>query len=154
MIVAQLMSRHVKTVTMDDSVRTVHRLFQVNRFHHLLVVSRSRVVGVISDRDLLKNLSPFVGKLTERTQDLALFRRRVHQIMSRSLVTARAHTDVFAAVALMVKRGLSCFPVVSAKGEPMGIITSRDILKWVSRSGPGAGLRNTPSPAEQLLCAP
>ena len=154
MIVAQLMSRHLKTVTMDDSVQTVHRIFQVSSFHHLLVVSRSRVVGVVSDRDLLKNLSPFVGKLTERTQDLALLRRRVHQIMTRSLVTVRAHTDMSAAVTLMVRRGLSCFPVVSAKGEPMGIITSRDILKWVGRSMSRAGLHNTPSPAEQLLCAP
>ena len=55
------MSRKLVWVEPDDRVIRVRELFNEYRFHHLLVIDDRRLVGVISDRDLLKNLSPFIG---------------------------------------------------------------------------------------------
>lgn len=126
----QIMTRHIVTVSPDDSLRTVRDLFETHYFHHLLVVEGSRMRGVISDRDLLKHLSPFVGhSFTERAQDLATLNRRVHQIMTRQLVTAEPDTTLHDAVQLMLQHGISCLPVVDENLNPMGIVSWRDLLR-------------------------
>jgi acetoin utilization protein AcuB len=129
-IVGDIMTRHVLCVRMDDTLATVRELFERHQMHHLLVLESGRLVGVISDRDLLKNLSPFVGKaLSERPQDLATLHRRVHQIMTRKLVSTTPDTPIGNAAELMLAHRISCLPVVNEQGKPIGIVTWRDLLR-------------------------
>lgn len=128
--VETIMTRHVVTVSMDDSLRQVRDLFHSVRFHHLVVAEGGRVVGVISDRDLLKNISPFVGKTTERTQDSFTLSRRVHQIMSRRLVSCLPNLGLGEAGRLMLDHQVSCLPVLDSAGACVGIVTLRDLLEW------------------------
>lgn len=128
--VETIMTRHVVTVNMDDTVGHVRELFRSVRFHHLVVMEHGRAVGVLSDRDLLKNISPFVGKVTERTQDRFTLDRRVHQIMSRRLVSCSVETTVGQAGAMMLDQSLSCLPVLDDKGHCLGIVSLRDVVGW------------------------
>jgi acetoin utilization protein AcuB len=128
--VEAIMTRHVVTVTMDDSLAHIREIFQSVRFHHLVVMENGRVVGVISDRDLLKNLSPFVGKINERNQDRYTLERKVHQIMGRRLVSCRLAMLVADAARLMLDSRVSCLPVLDGGGECVGIVTMRDVLNW------------------------
>lgn len=129
MSVASIMTRKLVTVGMDDSVDTVRRLFDLHGFHHLLVVERGQLMGVISDRDLLKNLSPFIGSKMERVEDAHLLERRVHQIMHRQPITVTPDTDACDAARVMLDRKVSCLPVVHAEsGKPVGILSWRDLL--------------------------
>lgn len=130
MKIADLMTADVVTVSMDDTVAHVRELFETHRFHHLVVIEEGKVVGVLSDRDLLKNMSPFVGRLDERTQDANLMQRKVHQIMTRRLVTVRPETPAYEAAIILLDRGFSCVPVVDEHGGPAGIVTWRDLLIW------------------------
>lgn len=131
MEVRDLMTRKVVTVGMDDRLSTVRKLFEQHGFHHLLVVEHRKVVGVISDRDLFKNLSPFIGKpLAERSQDHATLRRRVHQIMTRKLISVPPETSAEQAASLMLEHDVSCLPVLSLEQRPLGIVTARDLLRW------------------------
>lgn len=59
MTVGDPMTRHIVSVSMDDPLQRVRAAFEAYGFHHLLVIENERLVGVISDRDLLRNLSPF-----------------------------------------------------------------------------------------------
>ena len=81
------MSKFVVTVEMDDSLRVVKEIFDNIRFHHLLVVDSDKLCGVISDRDLLNALSPNIGTVVETSRGAATLNKRVHQIMTRELVT-------------------------------------------------------------------
>ena len=131
MKISEVMTRRVMTVNMDDSLRRVRDIFEEHSFHHLLVLDRRRVVGVISDRDLLKHISPFIGKLAERSQDLSTLSRRVHQIMTRKLVSVKDDEAVDSAAASMLEHGVSCLPVVTRDGRPVGIVTAKDLLRFV-----------------------
>jgi acetoin utilization protein AcuB len=125
-----LMTRHIVTVAMDDTLRRVRELFDGHQFHHLLVVEGRKLVGVISDRDFLHNISPFVGHdFSERPQDLATLNKRAHQIMSRKLVSARPQTTVVEAIQLILENHISCLPIIDEKGHPIGIVTWRDLLR-------------------------
>ena len=58
--VETIMTQDVVTVDMDDPLYLIQRIFQREGFHHLLVVEEDQLVGVISDRDLLPAISPYV----------------------------------------------------------------------------------------------
>lgn len=128
--VGAIMTRHVVKVSMDDSVRQVREIFESVKFHHLVVMENGRVAGLISDRDLLKNLSPFVGKTTERAQDLSTLNKRVHQIMSRRLVSCTPETTLNEAGTIMLDQRVECLPVLNGSGECVGVVTLRDMLAW------------------------
>ncbi len=128
MNIDQIMTHPTIKIGMDDHVYTVKDLFEEHGFHHLLVVEKGKLVGVISDRDLLRNLSPFIGKLSERSQDMATLNRRVHQIMTRKPVTISAEMHVEDAAQIMLEHRVSCLPVVTEDGRPVGIVTWRDLL--------------------------
>src|SRR5580692_3003144 len=103
MEVDSIMTRRVVSVEMDDRLEVVKKIFDTLKFHHLLVVdSGGKLKGVVSDRDLLKALSPYVGSAAENARDIATLNRRVHQIMSRNLITLPPSASISEAVKLFL----------------------------------------------------
>ncbi len=129
MSVEKIMSKRVVTVEMDDSLRMVKEIFDKTRFHHLLVVESGKLFGVISDRDLLKALSPHIGTVRETARDTASLNKRVHQIMTRKPVVVGQNAGIFDAIEIFNNHNISCVPVVDDECKPVGIISWRDILK-------------------------
>jgi acetoin utilization protein AcuB len=127
--VEQIMSRRVVTVSMDDTLAKAQALFNEFRFHHLLVVEHERLVGVISDRDLLKASSPFTGTMNETARDLATLNKPLHQIMNRALITVDRGTSIDYAARLLIDKRISCLPIVTDDGKIEGIVSWRDLLK-------------------------
>lgn len=139
MTVGEVMTRAVVAVGLDDTVAHVRALFERNGFHHLLVTEHGALLGVLSDRDLLRNLSPFAGHdMTERPQDRALLNRRVHQIMTRRPVAVAPETPVEEAARTMLQRRVSCLPVVSGAGSPVGILSWKDLLGALTQGAKAA----------------
>jgi acetoin utilization protein AcuB len=134
MTVADIMTRKLVVVNLDTKVGELRELFQQHHFHHLLVVEGDLVVGVVSDRDLLKNVSPFVGStFNERTQDVALLNRRVHQIMSRKPITTSPSTSLEEAARIMLDHDVTCLPIVDEQQHPVGIVSEKDLLRAFSQ---------------------
>ncbi len=129
MSVEKIMSKTVVTVKMDDSLRMVKEIFDNTRFHHLLVVESGKLFGVVSDRDLLKALSPHIGTEGETARDAASLNKRVHQIMTRKPVVLGQNADIIDAIEIFNNHNISCIPVVDDGFKPVGIISWRDILK-------------------------
>ena len=127
-----IMTKNVITVGMDTFLNTICKIFDEKKFHHLLVLEDNEICGVISDRDLLKALSPFLNTAAEQNRDLATLKRRAHQIMSRNLITVTEDVDVDDAAQLMIRENISCLPVISSDGQIEGIVTRTDILKVCS----------------------
>jgi acetoin utilization protein AcuB len=124
-----IMTARVVTVEVDDLLETVKAIFDSVKFHHLLVVEKGKLYGVISDRDLLRALSPYIGTPSENARDLATLKKRVHQIMTRRPVTLPADATVDDAVKLFLEHRVSCLPVVDPAFKPVGIVSWRDLLK-------------------------
>ena len=125
------MSTVIVTVEMDDRLKTVKEIFSNVRFHHLLVVESGKLVGVLSDRDLLKALSPKIGTASETEDDSATLNKRVHQIMTRKPFVLKPDSAVYDAIEIFNKHNISCIPVVDDENKPVGILSWRDILKEI-----------------------
>lgn len=127
-----IMTTEVVTIGMDETLEAVKAIFHERRFHHLIVIDAGKPVGVISDRDLLKHISPFVGvRMAERTQDVETLRKRVHQIMTRRLVSVEPDVPVTQAARTMIHHNVSCLPVIEGNARLVGILTLRDLVRWV-----------------------
>ncbi len=134
MKIASIMTRNVYTVDMDDSLKTIRDIFGFDAFHHLLVEDGRRFAGIISDRDLLRAISPFLGTLSEKTCDKKTLNMKAHQIMSKRVITVNAETSIEDAASLLLRNNVSCLPVISSQGDVEGIVTWRDILKSYSKN--------------------
>jgi acetoin utilization protein AcuB len=134
LLLRNAMTRDVVAVKMDDTLQHIRAIFLARQFHHVVVTERGRVVGVISDRDLLKNISPFIGQpMMERTQDMNTLSRRAHQIMQRQPVVGYEDMPVTEAVELVLRERVSCLPVVDERIRLRGIVTWRDMLRFCFR---------------------
>ncbi len=130
MQLGSVMTTRVVTVEIDDPLDVVKRIFDSVKFHHLLVVdSDQKLCGVISDRDLLRALSPYIGTASENSRDTATLKKRVHQIMTRQPVTLPPQATVADAVRLFLERRVSCIPVVDPRFKAVGIVSWRDVLR-------------------------
>ena len=133
MKISSIMTERVFTIDMDVTLQDICRIFEDKKFHHLLVVEEGELRGVISDRDVLKALSPFLNTPVEQTRDLATLKKRSHQIMSREPITITKDATARDAIRLMFQKIISCLPVVSSEGRIEGIVTRKDLLDIYSK---------------------
>jgi acetoin utilization protein AcuB len=132
MSIEKIMSKHVVAVDMDTTLGAIHDIFERVKFHHVLVVEDHKLMGVISDRDILKVISPFAYTHAEQSRDSATLKKRAHQIMTRKPVTMSIDDSPMHAVQIFVEKNVSCLPVLNRDGTVAGIISWRDILKMIA----------------------
>ncbi|KUM55012.1 CBS domain-containing protein [Rheinheimera sp. EpRS3] len=132
--VAELMSTKPVSVSPDDTLSVVKHIFDHVKFHHVLVVEHGILLGVLSDRDLFKALSPHIGTAAETPRDLATLNKKVHQVMLRQPVTLHPQAKIMDAIHLFNSEGVSCIPVVDSQNRPQGILSWRDIIRTLDRT--------------------
>ncbi len=129
--ITEIMSGRVAVLSFDDTLLTVQMLFDRVRFHHLPVVDENgAVIGILSDRDFLRMVSPFFGTINEQNRDKEIMSKRVGLIMTRNPICATTKETILGAVRIMISRKISCLPIV----EPgttclLGIITWKDVVR-------------------------
>ncbi|MCS4503533.1 hypothetical protein KBTX_03318 [wastewater metagenome] len=131
---ADIMTRRVFTLTGDDSVELARDLCQDHRVRHIPVVDQDhRLVGLVSDGDVLRSLSPFMHTAAERDRDRFTLRRPIHQIMTRAPETVTGAVDVRECARRMSAHGVGSLPVLDDEAL-VGILTWQDVLAAVADS--------------------
>jgi acetoin utilization protein AcuB len=115
MRVADRMTRNPSVVRLGDSLAAARLIMQAERFKHLPVVERKRVLGVITDRDVRQHAAHLDETLVE-------------SVMTADPVTVSPDTTVKEAASLMLVRSIGCLPVAQ-NGGLVGIITTTDLLR-------------------------
>ena len=129
MRIEEIMTKNAVTVKMDDSLSHVKHVFETHHFHHLLVVEQHKLVGILSDRDLLKAISPKIGTAAESLRDTASLHKRVHQIMNRDLVTLTSNSSLLTVIQTFNSHNISCIPIIDEQQRPLGIVSWRDVFR-------------------------
>lgn len=129
MSLASIMKSPAVTVDLDDTLEIVKEIFDDVGYHHLLVVEQGCLFGIVSDRDMLRALSPWVETLGELPRDRALLKKPIHQVCRRQPVSASPKTSVIEGLRILIENDIACLPIVSKRGVVKGIVTWRDILR-------------------------
>lgn len=126
--IRDVMSHPVATVGRNDTLYMADDRMAARGIRHLPVVDNGRVIGVLSQRDLIElGTSSALGYATIGQKKVL---RAIHagDAMSEPAVTASPETTVRDAALTMIRRRLGCLPVV--EGETLvGIVTARDLLR-------------------------
>ena len=107
-----IMTRNVVVVSPTLSVGAAARLMQRARVRHLPVVEARRLVGILSDRDLIKHAAD----------------TSCEQVMTPAPVTCSQDASVGRVASLMLEHTIDSIPVVSVAGTLIGLVTSTDLL--------------------------
>jgi diguanylate cyclase (GGDEF)-like protein len=86
----------------------------------VIVQDKNQVLGIISERDIVRRLAENNGELSGTT---------AKQAMSTPVQTLYAETTLERAMALMAERGFRRFPILNRKEKLVGIVTQSDVLK-------------------------
>jgi CBS domain-containing protein len=135
------------TAIMTRDVICVHRNVEIEHVIDLVVrhyvgcipvVDRANhPVGMITKRDLVAQLACVLGNETSdshaRPLAIELLPRTAEEIMLPLAITLDESSTVAHAAALMTHEGFHHLPVVS-KGHVIGIVSSLDIVRWLSRN--------------------
>jgi acetoin utilization protein AcuB len=132
MAISQIMSRNLVSLDMDDTLADAKSLFEHHDMHHILITDSGKLIGVITDRDLLQHLSPTIGTRKETPQDGFILNKKIHLIMSREVISAKEEITLNEAVLIFYDHKISCIPVINEQEHPIGIITWRDIIKVIA----------------------
>ena len=130
MNVNEIMTAEVITIGMDDTLGQIQKLFGKHKFHHVLVLEDEELIGIISDRDVFKEISPHLNTLSEDSRARKTLTKKAHQIMTRIPITVEPDILVEDAASIMLKKNISCLPVVSPSGNIKGILSWKDILNF------------------------
>ncbi len=125
--IAQVMKASPICVGMDTRLQEVRNLLEMHGFHHLPVLDGEELVGIISDRDILRLLSPFLDTAAEMTRDVELLNKAAHQVMTRQPICVSLDDSLNKVIEWMTSASISCMPVVD-EGRLVGIITWRDLV--------------------------
>ncbi len=130
MLVEDAMSRSVVTLTPEYTLREAIELLRSRGIRHLPVVGGSKVVGIVTDRDV-KRATPSLHSGVDRNQyERVLETTMVAQFMTRDPVTVTPKSTLRAAVTIFIERKVGALPVVE-DGRLVGILTDIDILRVV-----------------------
>lgn len=127
MTVDGIMSRDVVTVSPDAALMDIRKRLQEGGFHHILVIEDDQLVGVISDRDVLRALSPFLDTYTEEHRDVQTLALPAHEVMRNNPITGAPDTEIEEASRLLLDNDISSLPILDGN-ELVGIVTTKDLL--------------------------
>jgi acetoin utilization protein AcuB len=116
MLVGQIMTKDVATISPEKQVGQALKLMQKRGIRHLPVVSRGRMVGWITSRDLREVLlASMMEKIT------------VGDVMVQAPITVSPQTSVEEAARLVVEHKIGGMPVMEGD-KLVGVITMLDLV--------------------------
>jgi CBS domain-containing protein len=118
--VLQTKGSSVETIGAGAPLNDAVRKLGEKRIGALPVVEDDRIVGIMSERDVIYCL---------RDHGPVVLDWPVSRVMSSPAITADLGTDVLAALALMTQRRIRHLPVVDG-GQIVGIVSIGDLVKY------------------------
>lgn len=155
MLIREVMTKDVISVSPESSVNEVARLLAENKIHGIPVIESGKPIGMITETDfftkgsvtmylpqyidLLKKETVF-GKIPSDSEEKieTLLNTKAMDIMSYPCITIQADEDVAEFFSLVQEKGIISVPVIDRDERSVGIITLTDIIHLIDlKSQPG-----------------
>jgi acetoin utilization protein AcuB len=126
--VVSMMQTQVITATPAMSLAEGQRLMRANNIRHVPVVSRKRLVGMMTDRDIREALPSPATTLTRGEIAYQMETTPIKTCMTQDVVWVCPGMHMIDAAHLLVHRKIGCLPVVD-NGALVGVVTEIDCLR-------------------------
>jgi CBS domain-containing protein len=119
-----LTGKDLLVASTTDTIQKIVKIFQKEEKDCVLVFSKKKLVGILSQRDILH-------RVAGRHKDLS--KVTVAAVMTPNPEYVRAEDPIAFVVNKMALGGFRHVPVLDAAGQPLSIITIRDVLRYIGR---------------------
>lgn len=127
--VRDVMQEKIVTISAGERLSTVEDIMTLGRVRHMPVVHGGKLVGVVSERDLLRaSLSNLHGAFRAEERRAFLHVVEISRVMSAPPVTIDPQASLQDAALIMAERKIGCLPVVDGE-QLVGMLTETDILR-------------------------
>ena len=128
----QYMTRTVKTVARDATMRELQRMFAEDDFNCYPVRDGDDIVGIVSQFDFLKCFAFNPGRMVPAYDDL--LSRIVSDVMTPEFIYVDPATKLTRVLQLIMDHRMKSIPVLDATQRLVGIIARADIMRAVASS--------------------
>ncbi len=132
----QIMSSPVTTLTPETSIFEAWRLFRAKRYRHIPVVDgEGRLVGIVSDRDLLR-YAAVNGRIPPFDEHSVEAQTAIATLMKPRVLTATPDTEIRQIARVLIEQHIGAMPIMDYSGGLRGIVTRSDILRALVTHAP------------------
>jgi acetoin utilization protein AcuB len=128
MRIGDWMTRDPVVITPDTLVMEANRMMNQYKIHHLPVVKKGKLVGIVTRRKVLEASPSAATSLSIHELSYLLANMKVEEIMERNVVAVAPDARVEEAVLLAYQKGIGSIPVVEG-GKLVGIATATEITR-------------------------
>lgn len=131
-MVGQYMTRQVKTVARNTTLRDLDALFTKHDFNAFPMVEGANMVGLVTKFDFLKAFAFTTGQLLPHYDEI--MKRTVGEVMTEAVVHVEPAAPLTRALQLMVNLKARSFPVLSPDKQLVGMLAREDIMRALKDS--------------------
>jgi acetoin utilization protein AcuB len=131
-LASQIMTSPVHCLQPTDTYERARSLFQQSRYRHVPIVSDAgALVGIISDRDILREAAHIGEQLQPWLTELISQERTIAEFMTKRVLTATPQAEIRNVAKVLFEERIGGMPIVEESGKVVGIVTRSDILRVI-----------------------
>lgn len=135
-LVRDIMPRKMVTISESDRLSTVEDIMTLGRVRHMPVVHAGKLIGVVSERDLLRSSLSSLSEFGNEERRAFLHVVEIGRVMSAPAITIGPRNTVEEAARVMAEKKIGCLPVVDEDDTLLGLITETDVLRYFAGLAP------------------
>lgn len=119
--ISSIMTKDVITISPDTTFNEVKKILFTNRIHHLPVVEKTKLVGIITSYDLVKIADDF-----SKIQD-----NSIRSFMTKKIARLEPEDKIGTAAEVFLENMFHGIPIVDSDNVLKGIVTTHDVLMFL-----------------------
>jgi len=131
---ADIMTRDVVTVYEENNLNEVRTKLREHSFHHLPVIDGTKVVGMLSQRDMLRATITGVdrGAIAQAREARYLEQTFVRDVMQTHVHSAFPTDSLQTVARRLLADRIGALPVTDEQGNLLGIVTENDLVRQLA----------------------
>ena len=129
-VVREIMMGSPVTLKPEDTLDLANDVISLGRIRHIPIADGGRLVGIITERDLIGAAASQIFGLKQKSKSALLKSVLLKDVMKKRVVTVAPETPIKDVAHLMADKKIGCLPVIS-EGLLVGLVTTTDVLRYV-----------------------
>ncbi len=128
--IASIMTHDVVTCDINKPLKEINDLFSDHRIRHIPITAEGKLVGIMSQTDIMRiSFGHAFDDENDDTDDAFFDMLSINQIMKHSPETVSSDQDICSAAETFASKEFHALPVVD-NDNLVGIVTTTDIIKY------------------------
>jgi CBS domain-containing membrane protein len=129
-VAREIMMGSPVTLTPDDTLDLANDVISLGRIRHIPVMDGGKLVGLLSERDLIGAAANRIFGLKQKSRSALLKAELIKNVMKKRVVTVAPETPIKELARLMAEKKIGCVPVVD-NGTLVGLVTTTNVLRYL-----------------------